>query len=85
MADAPLRTKSGAPSAMARKMYGMDDGSSPVFDPKSAEDAIRLRGNNQAQNPAQVLNHVAKQARKHGLGPDVLDKVAAARKEDRKR
>lgn len=84
MADKPLRTKSGSPSAAARKQFGMDDGSSPVFDAKSADDAIRLRHNNNGQTPAQVLNHVAKQARKQGLGQDVLDAVAQARKVDRK-
>lgn len=66
MAAAKKRTASGAPSAAARKSTGggkgMKPGSFPVFDTKSASDALKLRGH--APNPDAVVNKVSRFANK---------------------
>lgn len=58
------RTPSGAPSASERDKTGggngMRDGSFPVFDHKSAINALNLRGH--APDPAAVINKVASYA-----------------------
>jgi hypothetical protein len=65
---AAKRTKSGAPSAAARKQTGggkgMRAGSFPVFDAKSADDALKLRGH--APNPDVVIDKVSRYAAKTG-------------------
>jgi len=43
MAD-QYRTPSGAPTAEARKKFGLPDGSFPVWDKPSAESALSLLG-----------------------------------------
>lgn len=78
-------TKSGAPSAAARKASGggkgMRPGSFPVETVKQAKDAIDLRGH--APNPAAVLNKVARS--KFADDPGVKAKLAKAREQDRKK
>ena len=82
MAGMPLRTKSGAPSAAARKQYGMDDGSFPVFDQQSVDSALQMRSRD--GNARAVINHVAKRGRQLNI-PGTAEKVAAARAEERKK
>lgn len=78
-------TKSGAPSAAARKATGggkgMRSGSFPVSTAKQAADAIDLRGH--APNPAAVLNKVARSP--FANTPAVKKKLAAARAKDAKK
>lgn len=61
---AAKRTKSGAPTAAARKATGGGKGmrkdSFPVFDQKSAEAALQLRGH--APSPKAVVDKVARYA-----------------------
>lgn len=62
------RTRSGKPSAAARRKYGTKSGpnrksSFPIFDRKSAMSAIRLRG--KAKSPGSVLNRAAAYGRRH--------------------
>lgn len=78
-------TKSGAPSAAARKATGGGKGmkprSFPVSTAKQAADAIDLRGH--APNPAAVLNKVAKS--QFASNPTVKKKLAQARAKDSKK
>lgn len=76
---APNRSKSGAPTAAARAKFGMKDGSFPVFDEKSAKDAINLRGQG---NKSAVLSHVNKWATANSHA-GVQAAVKSARAEDR--
>ena len=63
------RTKSGKPSAAARRKYGASKsspnrtGSFPIFDQKSASSAIRLRG--KAKSPSAVLKKASRWATAH--------------------
>lgn len=57
------RTPSGAPSEKARQKYGQKDGSFPIFDTKSAESALKLRG--RAKSKAErrsIINRARKYA-----------------------
>lgn len=81
------RTRSGGVSAQARKKYGSKStssrgrkGSFPVFDRKSANSAIKLRGHG---NRKAVLDKVARWARKHNE-KGILEKVRKARAADKR-
>lgn len=78
------RTRSGGVSAQARKKYGSKaagrKGSFPVFDRKSANSAIKLRGHG---NRKAVLDKVARWARKHNE-KGILEKVRKARAADKR-
>lgn len=71
-----LTTKSGKPSAAARRKYGakagsgLRKGSFPVYSVQTARSAIRLRG--KAASKKAVLNNVASYVRRSG------NKTAAA-------
>lgn len=54
------RTPSGAPSAKARKEHGFVDGSYPIFDKKSADDALRLRGHASEAKQKQIIQKAKK-------------------------
>ena len=58
-----LRTDSGNVSSTAREKYGDKGGKFPIFDQKSAESAIRLRGH--SDNPEGVLARASRWASKH--------------------
>lgn len=83
-----LRTKSGKPSATARRRFGAAKsspnrtGSFPVFDQQSARSALRLRG--KARSKKAVLNKVAAYASKAHSAP-LKAAVQRARAVDRKR
>jgi hypothetical protein len=77
MADA-MRTPSGAPSQAARDKTGMADGSFPVFDNESAEQAIKLRGHGDKKA---VLAHVAKSPVAKN-SKKIQDMIDAARERD---
>lgn len=66
MATRKMRTSSGKPSAAARKKHGEKSGSQkgkfPIFDKKSAESAIKLRGH--AKTPAERAS-IIRRARKY--------------------
>lgn len=78
-------TRSGAPSAAARKATGggkgMKPGSFPVSTAKQAAAAIDLRGH--APNPNAVLNKVARSP--YASNPTVKAKLAKARSQDAKK
>lgn len=78
-----MRTRSGKPSATARKKSGEKSGahkgSFPIFDKKSADDALRLRGH--AGPPGSKRRQsVISRARKYDP-----KKAAAAAEADRKK
>lgn len=79
MAGKPMRTPGGAPSQAARDQSGMKGGAFPVFDDKSAMDAIKLRGH--SSDPNAVLNHVQAWAAAHN-DQAALDAVHNARRAD---
>ncbi|KZM68141.1 hypothetical protein [Nocardia terpenica] len=81
--DRANRTASGAPTADARQKFGFSDGSFPIWDQASAEDAINLRHNGH-RPPGAVLNHVNRWANAHG-NTAVQDQVKMARVRDAKR
>jgi hypothetical protein len=57
------RTKSGAPSAAARKKYGMKGGRFPIMDKKSARSAIKLRGHAKSKKErSNIIRRAAKYA-----------------------
>jgi hypothetical protein len=58
------RTPSGSPSAEAREDHAvLPDGRFPIFDKKSAESAIKLRGHNTSQSEREkIINAAAKYA-----------------------
>jgi hypothetical protein len=80
------RTKKGSVKASTRKRYGggkgLKKGSYPVFDTKSANSALRLRGH--AKSKKAVLAKVSRFASRTG-NKALKAKVAAARKKDRTR
>ncbi len=50
------RTPSGAPSAVARQKYGVNDqGDFPIFDKASAEAALKLRGKAKTKAERQLI------------------------------
>lgn len=75
------RTRSGAPSALARRRHGNRKGKFPVFDNKSANSAIKLRGHG---NRSAVLSKVSAYANRTG-NEALKRKVKAAREADRKK
>ncbi len=75
------RTRKGYVSAAARRKHGTRKGRFPVFDAKSANSALRLRGHG---NKKAVLSKVSRYANKTG-NKALKAKVARARKVDRKR
>lgn len=74
----PMRTPSGTPSKAARDKTGMADGSFPVFDNESAEQAIKLRGHGDKKA---VLAHVAKTPVAKN-SPKIQKMIADARERD---
>jgi hypothetical protein len=85
--DTKLRTPSG-PSQKAYDKFGAKPGTKgikvgtfPVFDPKSGEDAIKLRGH--APDPSAVLDKVQAWAQSH-KDRILLMKVRIARSVDAK-
>lgn len=75
------RTRSGGVSAKARRRHGDRKGKFPVFDTKSANSALRLRGHG---NRKAVVAKVARFANKTG-NKALKAKVKRARAADRKR
>lgn len=75
------RTRKGGVSATARKKYGNKKGKFPVFDAKSANSALRLRGHG---NKKAVLDKVSRYASKTG-NKALKAKVKRARAADRKK
>ncbi len=75
-----MRTKSGKPSATARRKSGTKSGakkgSFPIFDKKSASSALKLRGRRTGKARANIINRAAKYA---------PAKAAKARKADSKK
>lgn len=68
------RTPSGAPSETARKKYGQKDGSFPIFDKKSAEDAIKLRGHAKSKAERRsIINRARKYAPEAAKAAWMLD------------
>lgn len=61
-----MRTKSGKPSATARKKSGTKSGpkkgSFPIFDKKSATSALKLRGRRTGKARANIISRAAKYA-----------------------
>jgi hypothetical protein len=55
MAKSGMRTKSGKPSAKARKKTGSKGGKYPIFDQKSCLSAVRLRHHGKGISAAAVL------------------------------
>lgn len=55
------RTESGAPSQAAREQYGTSDGRFPIFDRKSALNALKLRGH--AKNATERRNIIRRAAK----------------------
>jgi HK97 family phage prohead protease len=78
MADA-MRTPSGAPSQKARDTHGGSHGEYPVFDHKSAHDALQLRGH--APDPAKIIAKVRAWANEHGDKAILAECDAAAEKD----
>lgn len=81
MATKRMRTKKGGVSAAARRKHGNRKGKFPVFDAKSANSALRLRGHG---NKKAVLDKVSRYASKTG-NKALKAKVKAARAKDRKK
>lgn len=79
MADDTMRTPSGAPSQKARDAHGNPDGSFPIFDHKSAHDALQLRGH--SPDPAKIIARVRAWANSNG-DKAILDECDAATETD---
>lgn len=81
MSDA-MRTSSGAPSQKARDSHGNNEGKYPIFDHKSAHDALQLRGH--APDPAAVIARCRAWAQAHGDKAILAECDAAAEKDKNK-
>lgn len=69
------RTPSGAPSQAARDKYGQEGGAFPIFDKKSAEDALKLRGHaKSATERADIIKRAAKYAPDEAKAAYMADK-----------
>jgi hypothetical protein len=75
-----MRTKSGGVSAEARKKHGLKSktarkGSFPIFDAKSANSALKLRGRARSKKDrANIINRAAKYAPAAASKARVVDK-----------
>jgi len=57
------RTSKGNVTAEARRKYGEDDGSFPIFDKKSAMNALKLRGHaDRKEERRSIIRRAAKYA-----------------------
>jgi len=77
------RTKKGNVTAEARDEYGIDGDKFPVFDVKSALNAIKLRHNSNDISARRVLDHVARS--KFRNNPRVKKALEEARERDKNR
>jgi hypothetical protein len=71
------RTKKGNVTAQARRAHGEKDGSFPVFDEKSANSALHLRGHaDSAQERSSIISRAAKYAPAAAKAARKADKAA---------